>query len=132
MTRGYARRLRVAAELHQLLSELLRTEVKDPRLEDVRINDVEVSGDLGVAKIYFGALDPDSDLSAAAQGLERAGGFLRGRVGRELRLRRVPELRFIVDEAGRRGAHVTELIEHATAQDRADAAAAGDSSDETE
>jgi ribosome-binding factor A len=126
MARAYARSLRVAAELHQLLSELLRTEVKDPRLEDVRINEVQVSGDLGVAKVYFGTLDPDADASAAEQALKRATGFLRSRVSRELRLRRAPELRFVHDEAALRGFRLTQLIE-GTASPGADAA--GDSAE---
>jgi len=94
----------------RLLNELLLTEVKDPRLDGVRVNEVEVSGDLGVAKVYFGMLDPDADASAAAEGLDNARGFLRSRVGQALRLRRVPELRFVHDQRTRKGFEVQRLI----------------------
>jgi ribosome-binding factor A len=115
MGRVSTRSLRVASEVHQVLDELLRTEVRDPRLERVRINAVEVSGDLGVAKAYFGTLDPDVDPSAAEEALRRAAGFLRARVGQHLQLRRVPELRFEYDQSARHGIALTHLIEEAAA-----------------
>ncbi|SRR5690606_6458457 len=102
---------RVASEIARLLNELLLTEVKDPRLDGVRVNEVEVSGDLGVAKVWFGTLDPDRDASDAAQALESAKGFLRTRVGRALQVRRVPELRFLHDVRTRREFEVRRLID---------------------
>lgn len=105
------RRRRVGAELHRLLNELLRTEVKDPRLEDVTVNEVEMSGDLGIAKIYYSTLDPDAPDDDARIGFEKASGFLRSRVGQALRLRRAPELHFLRDESARRGAELTRLID---------------------
>lgn len=102
---------RVASEIARLLNELLLTEVKDPRLDGVRVNEVEVSGDLGVAKVWFGTLDPDRDASDAAQALESAKGFLRTRVGRALQVRRVPELRFFHDVRTRREFEVRRLID---------------------
>lgn len=109
--RGYARQLRVGAQMTRLLSELLRTEVKDPRLADVRINEVDLSGDLGVAKVYFSTLQPDADVRPAIEGFEKAAGFLRSRVGQALQLRRVPELRFIPDSSVRDAMELTSLID---------------------
>lgn len=123
MSRGETRKLRIASELHLLLDQLIRTEARDPRIERVRINSVEVSGDLGVAKVYFGLLDPDEDPQAAQDALLRAAGFFRTRIGRQLRLRRVPELRFLHDESMRRGLELTQLIDAAAGSpdsDRAD------------
>jgi ribosome-binding factor A len=108
---GFARQLRVGAQMTRLLSELLRTEVKDPRLVDVQINEVELSGDLGVAKIYFSMLHPDADIRPAMEGFGKAAGFLRGRLGRALQLRRVPELRFIADSSVRDAMELTSLID---------------------
>jgi len=105
------RRRRVGAELQRLLNELLRAEVKDPRLVDVTVSDVEMSGDLGVAKVYFVTLEPDASAEDALAGFRKASGFLRGRVGQALRLRRAPELVFIRDESPRRGAEITRLID---------------------
>jgi ribosome-binding factor A len=117
MGRTSTRSLRVASEVHLLLDELLRMEVRDPRLETVRINAVEVSADLGVAKVYFGMLDPDLDSAAAEEGLRRASGFLRARVGQQLGLRRVPELRFLHDASSRQAMALTQLIDKATGAD---------------
>jgi len=120
------RRRRVGAELHRLLNELLRTEVKDPRLENVTVNDVEMSGDLSVAKIYFSTLDPDAPAEDAQSGFRKASGFLRGRIGQALRLRRAPELHFIRDESARRGVEITRLIDSVRAAERAAAPDEGD------
>lgn len=102
---------RVATEIARLLNELLLTEVKDPRLDGVRVSEVEVSGDLGVAKVFYGTLDPSQDASAAGEAFESARGFLRSRVGQALQLRRVPELRFVHDERVRRELEVRRLID---------------------
>lgn len=113
MPREFSRRLRVAAELQRLLNELLYAEVKDPRLAGVTISEVELSGDLGVAKVYFSTLDPDEDPREAEVGFAKATGFMRSRIGHSLRLRRVPELKFVHDVSARRGAEISRLIDSA-------------------
>jgi ribosome-binding factor A len=120
MLRERGRHLRVAAELQRVVNELLQLEVKDPRLDGVRISAVEVSGDLGVAKLFYGTLHPDDSLDPIEQALRAAAGFIRGRVGHAIRLRRVPELRFVHDESARRGADLSRLIaeqHHSDAED---------------
>jgi ribosome-binding factor A len=124
MPREFSRKLRVAAELQRLLNELLYTEVKDPRLSGVTVNEVELSADLGVAKIYFGTVDPDFDPQAARAGFEKAAGFLRLRIGQSLRLRRVPELHFVHDLSAQHGFELTRLIDEAAR--RESSAADGD------
>jgi ribosome-binding factor A len=80
----------------------------------VRISAAEVSGDLSVAKLYYTTLEPDADHSPVEQAFRKAAGFMRGRVGQEIRLRRAPELRFVHDEAARRGVEVSRILaEHA-------------------
>jgi ribosome-binding factor A len=111
MPREFSRRLRVAAELTRILNELLQLEVKDPRLKDVRVSEVEVSGDLGVARVFYSTLDPDADVVPIKSALEKAAAFMRSRVGREARLRRVPELRFELDESAREGFRISRLID---------------------
>ncbi|HEU4617044.1 MAG TPA: 30S ribosome-binding factor RbfA [Gammaproteobacteria bacterium] len=111
MPREFSRKLRVAAEVRRLLNELLHAEVKDPRLFGVTVNEVEVSGDLGVAKVYFGTLDPNLDPAEVQAGFEKAAGFLRTRIGHSLRLRRAPELHFFHDVSAERGLELTHLIE---------------------
>ena len=116
MPREFSRNLRVGAELQRVLNELLHSEVKDPRLEGIRVNDVELSGDLGVAKIFFGSLQPDDDPQPAVQALQKDSGFLRKRVGQALRLRRVPELRFSHDRSAEHGLELSQLIDETAAK----------------
>lgn len=113
MPREFSRRLRVGAELTRILNELLQLEVKDPRLKDVRVSEVEVSGDLGVARVFYSTLDPDADPAPIASALAKATAFMRSRVGREARLRRVPELRFEADASAREGFRISRLIDSA-------------------
>jgi len=123
MPREYTRKQRVGAEIQRLLNELLRVEVKDPRLEGVTVNEVEVSGDLGVAKVYYGTLDPDADAGEAQHAFASATGFLRSRVGQALRIRRVPELHFIRDTSAKRGLEMSRLLDELGAHS---ASSAGD------
>ena len=97
-----------------MLNELLQFEVKDPRLQDVRVTQVEVSGDLGVARVFYSCLDPDADPEPAREALLRAAAFMRTRIGKGLRLRRVPELRFEVDLSTREGFRISRLIDEST------------------
>jgi ribosome-binding factor A len=110
MSREFGRHLRVGAELQRVLNDLLQTEVKDPRLSGVRVSEVELSGDLGVARVFFSMLQPDADVQPVVQAFSRAVPFIRGRVGRELKLRRVPELRFEQDMSALQGMKIARLI----------------------
>jgi ribosome-binding factor A len=114
MPREYPRKLRVAVELQRALNDLLLSDIKDPRLRGISVSAVEVSRDVSVAKVYFSALLPDSDLEPAMVALNKASGFLRSRIGKLLRMRYVPELRFSPDEAAKRGFELTQLIDSTT------------------
>ncbi len=118
MPRDYPRKLRVAAELQRVLNTLLSNEVKDPRLAGVTISAVDLSGDIGVARVAFSTLRPDEDPDPVAAALKKAGGFLRSRAGQILSMRRVPELRFRQDHGARQGIELTRLIDEAVAKDR--------------
>jgi ribosome-binding factor A len=113
MPREFARKHRVAAEMQRLLNELLVSEVKDPRLTGVSVSDVEVTGDLSLATVFFSTLALDEDPSAVKEGFEQARGFFRTRVAGAMQLRRVPELRFRHDSSARRAAELNKLIDDA-------------------
>ena len=120
MPRVFGRHLRVAAELKRILNDLLLEEVKDPRLRTVRVSEVEVSGDLGVARVYYSTLDPEIDPGPIDDAFARAAAFIRSRIGRELKLRRTPELRFERDLSAQQGFRIAELIDSANADETDD------------
>ena len=98
----------------RILSELLRFETKDPGLAEISLTAVDLSRDLSVARVYFSMLKPDDDPQRALDGLKRAAGFLRSKLGGELMIRHVPELRFVHDDSIAHGAEISRLIDNAT------------------
>lgn len=118
MPKDYPRALRVGEQLRRELATLLREEVKDPRIGMVTIADVEVSRDLSHAKVFFTVLGKEGAAYESERGLKAAAGYLRGELGRRLRLRGAPELRFIYDETERRAERVDALIDRARAKDK--------------
>jgi ribosome-binding factor A len=106
---------RVADQIQRELSELLRSELKDPRVGMVTLTGVEVSPDFAHAKIFFTLLGEADSLSQTQEGLKHAAGFLRSRLGARLRLRVVPELHFHHDPSVERGVRLSQLIDAAVA-----------------
>jgi len=117
MPREYSRHQRLGNQMLRTLAELLRSEVKDPRVRDVVLTAVDLSRDLGVARVYFGLLDPQADAAPTLEGLQHAGGFLRGKLGRAMKVRHVPELRFVHDDSAAEAIRLSALIDRAVAAD---------------
>jgi ribosome-binding factor A len=113
MPREFSRSQRLGAQVLRTLSELLRFETKDPSLSTVSLTAVDLSRDLGVAKVYYSLLNPDDDPQPVQDGLQRASGFLRGRLGKSLEIRHVPELRFVHDDSIAHGVEMSRLIDSA-------------------
>ena len=118
MPREFSRNKRLGAQMLRTLNELLRFETKDPRLADVSLTAVDLSRDLSVAKVYFSLLHPDDNPDSAEEGLRRAAGFLRSKLGASLMVRHVPELRFVHDDSIAHGAEISRLIDDALDPDR--------------
>ena len=119
MPKDFARSRRVGEQLHRLLGEILRREVKDPRAEGVTVTGVDVSGDMAHATVWFSLLDPEADPAPIQKALTGASGLIRGRLGRAMHIRQVPALHFRHDESLARGARLSALIDEAVASDRA-------------
>lgn len=108
--REYDRGDRLGELLREILADEL-TRIDDDRLGLVTITGVEVDRDLAVADVYFSTVDLDPDVEAAATAvLERYRRRLQAAVGREARVRRVPNLRFHPDEGMQAGARVEEIL----------------------
>ena len=108
MSRGRPRK--VADLIQRELSELIRLEVRDPRVGMITITSVDVSPDLSHAKVFFTLLDKKL-LDETAQGLQRAAGYLRSLLAHRMKLYTTPELRFVYDESVERGDHLSRLID---------------------
>ncbi|WP_019024738.1 MULTISPECIES: 30S ribosome-binding factor RbfA [unclassified Thioalkalivibrio] len=117
--RDFHRSDRVGDQIQRELAELIRLEVKDPRVGMITLADVEVSRDLAHAKVFFTQLGGEEKGREAQQGLNHAAGFLRRALGQRMRLRSVPQLRFVYDDTPERGARMSSLIDQALAEDRA-------------
>ena len=117
MPRDFPRTRRVGEQMQRELAVLIRDRIKDPRLGMVTVSDVEVSRDLAHARVYFTVLGDQEARRQSQEVLDRAAGFLRGELGRIMKLRTVPELRFIYDESIERGEKLDALIEAAIEAD---------------
>lgn len=118
MPREYSRTLRVGQQIHRELAELIRTELKDPGIGMITLGDVEVSKDLAYARVYYTVLGEGEAIEATGAALRRASGFLRRELGRRMRLRIVPEVKFVYDDSQARGARLDTLIAEAVREDR--------------
>ncbi len=119
MAQEYSRTQRVADQVQRELAVLIQQEVKDPRVGMATVSAVEVSRDMGHAKVFVTILDADSsaDTQAAIKALNNAASFLRGQLGRRMQLRTVPSLRFHYDDSLKRGNYLSSLIDQARAKD---------------
>jgi ribosome-binding factor A len=93
-----------------ILSELIRREVSDPRLQQITVTSVELDQELQYARVYVNALGDESRQSEVMAGLARAKGFLRREVGKRVRLRNTPELEFHWDTSLAHGQRMDDLI----------------------
>jgi ribosome-binding factor A len=118
MPREYPRARRIEEQLKRLLSELVRREVKDPRVGLITITSTEVSSDLTHATVFFTPFAGSGDAAAALEALQHAAGFLRHQVRNQMRLRVAPELVFRIDDSVERGARLSALIHDAVESDR--------------
>ena len=101
---------RIASELQKELSSLVRG-LKDPRISQLlSIVKVDVSGDLSVAKIYVSAIEGPEASKKSVKGLESAAGFLKREISGRLKLRKMPEFKFIADDSISHSAHIADII----------------------
>ena len=103
--------LRLNGLIREELAELLRREMRDPRLGAlISITEVETTPDLATARVYFSVLGSDEETAEALRALRHAAGYLRRELGTRLRLRHTPALDFRLDPSLARGARVLELL----------------------
>ncbi|NPA71853.1 MAG: 30S ribosome-binding factor RbfA [Gammaproteobacteria bacterium] len=111
-----SRPTRVAQEIRRTLSQLLVREVKDPRFQRINITDCKISKDLSILKVRFTLIGFNKDapeVNETLEALEKAKGFFRSELGKRLRLRIVPDVRFYYDDIPEHAQHMEDLINKA-------------------
>jgi ribosome-binding factor A len=108
-----ARSARIADQIQRSLAEVIRLELRDPRVGLITLTGVELSRDQSHAKVFFTVLGGATASDDALAGLQRAAGFLRSGLAHRLTTRKVPELHFAFDESVERGVHLSRLIDEA-------------------
>lgn len=111
--KSFSRKDRVSEQIRREIAELVRVEVKDPRVSMVSITDVEVTPDYAHAKVFFSTLAGSQTVDAVLEGLQKASGFLRRELGKRIRIHTTPQLHFVFDQSLERGADLSKLIEQA-------------------
>lgn len=101
---------RVAEQIKIEISDIINNKIKDPRIGFLTITDVEVTGDLQQAKIFFSVLGDEEEREESLLGLNKANGFIRSEIGRRIHLRKVPEIIFEYDVAHEYGNHIDALL----------------------
>lgn len=102
---------RLAEAMKKEISDILHSEIKDPRVGFVTITMVDVTPDLRYAKVYASVMGNEDQKKATGEVLNRAAGYIRSEVGRRIRLRYTPELTFQLDNSIERGARLIKLME---------------------
>ena len=106
----FARSDRVSGLIQQVLSEILKRDIGDPRLKMVTITEVEVSRDLKLARIYFAMPGGKREKDEATKGFNSARGFIKRILAQEIDLKYMPDIIFFYDDSLEYGAHIDELI----------------------
>ena len=108
---------RVNAAVREVLSEAVG-ELKDPRIGFVTVTGVQTTPDLRQAVVYVSVLGSERKREKTIEGLQAAHGILQGRIARELRMKRTPQLTFEYDPTVERGVRMTQLIDELAPDDR--------------
>jgi ribosome-binding factor A len=121
MAKEFSRSSRVSEQIHRELSELIRLEIKDPRISAkislVTLTDVEVTADYAHAKVFYTTLAGEEHRQEIERGLKHSAGFLRRELGRRIRIHHIPELHFVYDASVERGTRLSNLIDAAVKSD---------------
>lgn len=102
---------RVAVEIQREINDILRNKVRDPRVQDVNITDVHLTGDLSQATVYYSLLSTRaSDNEKAARALKKATGLFKSELAKRMTIFKIPDLTFAKDESVEYGSKIDELL----------------------
>ena len=110
---------RIAAEMKRVVSDIIRTELKDPRIPVVTsVTRLKLAKDLKFAKIYVSFFGDEAEKKAAMQALKASAGLIRYLIGQKMAIRTLPELNFALDESIEYGSYMVERIAQVRAEDK--------------
>ena len=133
MAREYARTDRVGQQIQKEIAVILMREIKDPRLSMTTVSAVEVTRDLAYAKVFVTFFnDNEDEIKASLEVLAEAEGYIRSLLGKRLRARIMPHLRFVYDKSMAEGVRMSALVDQAIASDSHDEKSSGDDVDDSE
>lgn len=118
VSKAGARQGRLSDQIQRDLSEIIRLELKDPRIGLITITGVEMSADSAHARVFFTCLSDRAAGAEVAQALQGAAGFLRSKLAHALKTRTVPQLHFKYDVSIEEGMRLSKLIDEAVQSDR--------------
>jgi ribosome-binding factor A len=101
---------RLAEEFKKEISDIIKNEVKDPRVGFVSVVSVEVSGDLRYAKVFISVLGDEKSITDTIKALKSATGFIRREIARRIQLRYTPEITFVYDDSIAHGAKISKIL----------------------
>ncbi|AWB67084.1 30S ribosome-binding factor RbfA [Saccharobesus litoralis] len=130
MKRNFSRPDRVAQQILKEVALILQREIKDPRLGMITVADVEVSRDLGHAKVFVSSFEQDADKQKeVVAALKESEPYVRSLLAKVMRMRSVPEIHFHLDTSLIDGIRMSNLVDQALAKDKALANQHGTTSD---
>jgi len=104
------RALKAAQAIREVVSTAILLELKDPRVKDVTVTLVEVSGDLRNAKVYVSVLGDEAKQRTCLNGLRSSCGFLQKKVGNRIDTRYTPQIKFVLDKGAKNAMEVTRIL----------------------
>ena len=117
MPRDFPRSRRIGEQIQRELSDIIRLDLRAPRVGMITITDVEVSQDHAQGRMFFTLLDEAMRIKESGKALQHAAGFLRSQLAHRIKLRTVPQLQFKYDVSVERGMRLSRLIDAAVATD---------------
>jgi ribosome-binding factor A len=116
----FSRADRVSGLLQEVLSEILKRDIADPRLRMATVTGVKMSADLKLANIYYATSGDKNSITAAAKAFDRAHGYIKKKLAQQLELRYMPQLRFFHDESFDYGSRIEKLLKTVSSENGTD------------
>ena len=118
MRKNSVKNTRVNGEVHRVLAEVIRSEIKDPRINPMTsVVAVEVAPDLKTCKAWISVLGNEESQKDTLAGLKSAEGYIRSLLAKKINLRNTPEIRFVLDQSIAYGASMSKMIDEVNRAD---------------